>query len=123
MVAEVGTPTSNMPFPMNNGLNTLIQPWPVPTANGGYMNPVSVGQIAQPINSHPPFSNQATQLTPQQLHVSPYAHLLHHPNEGSASVNDPPALTPNDADFEAIKRQVQTGLFAIPGQRWNEESS
>jgi hypothetical protein len=87
------------------------------------MNPVSVGQIAQPINSHPPFSNQATQLTPQQLHVSPYAHLLHHPNEESASVNDPPALTPNDADFEAIKRQVQTGLFAIPGQRWNEESS
>ena len=124
LVAEVETPTaSNMPFPMNNGLNTLIQSWPVPTANGGYTNPVSVGQIAQPINSHPPFSNQATPLTPQQLHVSPYAHLLHHHNEGSASVNDPPALTPNDADFEAIKRQVQTGLFAIPGQRWNEESS
>ena len=124
LVAEVETPTtSNMPFQMNNGLNTLIQPWPVPTANGGYTNPVSVGQIAQPINSHPPFSNPATPLSPQQLHVSPYAHLLHHPNEGSASVNDPPALTPNDADFEAIKRQVQTGLFAIPGQRWNEESS
>jgi hypothetical protein len=124
LVAEVGTPTtSNMSFPMNNGLNTLIQPWPVPTANGGYMNPVSVGQIAQPINGHPPFSNQATPLSPQQLHVSPYAHLLHRPDEGSASVNDPPTLTPNDADFEAIKRQVQTGLFAIPGQRWNEEPS
>lgn len=125
IVIGVGSPTtSNMPFPMNNGLNTLIQPWPVPTANGGYSSPAPIGQIAQTNNSQPPVSNQSTPPSPQPLQVSPYVHLLNQPNAGSAgSGDDHPTITPNDPDFEAIKRQAQIGLFAIPGQRWNEESS
>lgn len=125
IVVGVGSPPmSSMPFPVNNGLNPLIQPWPVPTANGGYMSPAPVGQIAQPNNSHPPLSNQATPLSPQQLQVSPYIHLLHQPNGASTgSGNDLPTITPDDQNFEEIKRQVQIGLYAIPGQRWNEVSS
>lgn len=125
IVVDVGSPiTSSMPFPMNNGLNTPIQPWPVPTANGGYVGPGPVGQIAHAYNSQPPVSNQSTPFSPQPLQVSPYVDLLNQPNGGSAgSGHDHPIITPNDPDFEAIKKQAQIGLYAIPGQRWNEESS
>jgi hypothetical protein len=48
---------------------------------------------------------------------------MQQPNGGSTGlVNDHATMAPNDPNFEAIKRQVQMGLFAIPGQHRNEES-
>ncbi len=125
MLREVGSPTNdllvwqnwqndnavpgNMPFPMNNTSNTPMPPWLVIPANVGSISPPSLGM-------------QSTPPSPQQLQVSPYAHLLQQPNGGSTGlVNDYATIALNDPNFEAIKRQVQMGLFAIPGQRRNEE--
>ncbi len=127
MMREVGSPTNglltwqngqignavpgNMPFPMNNTSDTPMPPWPVPPANGGSISPPHLGM-------------QSTPLSPQQLQVSPYVHLLQQPNGGSTGlVNDHATIAPNDSNFEAIKRQAQMGLFAIPGQRRNEDPS
>jgi hypothetical protein len=80
----------SVPYPINNGSRTLTPPWPVA--------------------STPP--------SPQQLQISPYAHLLQQPDGGSAGlINDLTKMTPNDPNIESIKRQVQMGLFATPGQR------
>ena len=126
MMEEVGSPTNgllswqdvqngnafpgNMPFP-NNTSNTSMPPWPVPPANRESTSPPLVGM-------------QSTLISPQQVQTSPYVHLLQQPNGGSIGlVNDHGAIASNDPNFEIIKRQAQMGLFAIPGQRWNGESS
>jgi hypothetical protein len=91
----------NMPLPLNNTSNSHMPPWPVASANDEPTSPPPLGMPSMP-----------TSL--QQLQVSPYVHLLQPPNGGSTGlVNDP--------NFEAIKRQAQLGLFAIPGQHRNEE--
>jgi hypothetical protein len=123
MMGEIGSPTNGLltwqngqvgnsaPGNMPYGSNTPIPPWTVPTANGGSMSP-------------PPLGKQSTPLSQQQLQVSPYVHLLQQPNGGSTGlVHDHSTMAPNDPNFEAIKRQVQMGLFAIPGQRRDEGSS
>ncbi len=80
----------SVPYPINNGSMTLTPPWPVA--------------------STPP--------SPQQLQISPYAHLLQQPDGGSAGlINDLTKMTPNDPNLESIKKQVQMGLFATSGQR------
>jgi hypothetical protein len=64
---------------------------------------------------------QSTPPSLQQLQVSPYVHLLQQPNEESTVlVKDHANIALNDPNFEAIKKQVQMGLFAIPGQRNKE---
>ena len=84
---------------------------------GGTLNPITKGSIAVsqpwPVASTPP--------SPQQLQISPYAHLLQQPEEGnSALTSEPIRLTPDDPYIESIKRQVQMGLFATSGNRRND---
>jgi hypothetical protein len=101
----------NMPIPMNNALNSPMPTWLVPPINDG-----STGS--------PPLGMQSTPSSPQQFQISPYIHLLHPPDRGSMGHGieyNTSAL--NDPDIEAIKKQAQLGLFAIPGQRRDEESS
>ena len=101
IVATVGPTQSNpmswqnnqfgsMPFPANNGSMAVSPPWPVA--------------------STPP--------SPQKLQVSPYTHLLQQSEGGSSSLtSEPTKMTPDDPNIESIKRQVQMGLFATPGNR------
>jgi len=78
----------SMPYPINNSSMTVSPPWPV------------------------------TSSPPQQLQISPYAHLLQQPEGGSSSLtSEPTKMTPDDPNIESIKRQVQVGLFATPGNR------
>jgi hypothetical protein len=64
---------------------------------------------------------QSTPPSLQQLQVSPYVHLLQQPNgESTGLVKDHANIALNDPNFEAIKKQVQMGLFAIPGQHHQE---
>lgn len=126
VLREVGSPTNglvpwqnqqngnitpaNTPFPMNNIPNTFVPPWPVQSANGEIISPPHLGI-------------QSTPLSPQQLQVSPYVHLLQQPDRGSTGLVNNGTIAPNDPNFEAIKRQAQMGLFAIPGQHQNAGSS
>ncbi len=101
IVPTVGTmPSSSMswqnnqfgstPYPVNNDSMAVSPPWPVA--------------------STPP--------SPQKLQVSPYTHLLQQPEGGSSGLtNEPTKGTQDDPDIESIKRQVQMGLFATPGNR------
>ncbi len=100
----------NRPFPMNNIPSASAPPWPVQSANGGPINPPHLGI-------------QSTPLSPQQLQVSPYVHLLQQPDRGSTGLVNNGTIATNDPNFEAIKRQAQMGLFAIPGQHQNAGSS
>jgi hypothetical protein len=101
----------NMPFPTNHTSNASMSPLLVPLANNGPISP-------------PPLGMQSTPSSQEQSLVSPYTHLLHPPDGGSAGpVNDHNTSAFNDPNFEAIKRQAQMGLFAMPGQRRNEETS
>jgi len=78
----------SMPYPINNSSMTVSPPWPV------------------------------TSSPPQQLQISPYAHLLQQPEGGNSSVtSEPTKMTPDDPNIESIKQQVQMGLFATPGNR------
>jgi hypothetical protein len=98
-----------MPFPTDYTPNNSVLP-PVPPANG--------------VSISPPYSgSQPASLSPQQLQVSPYVHLLQQPEVGSTSVVTAGTIAPDDPDFEAIKKQAQMGLFAIPGQRQESGSS
>ena len=65
-----------------------------------------------PIAVSPPWPS-ASSSPPQQLQISPYAHLLQQ-SEGGSSVltSEPSKLTPDDPNLESIKQQVQMGLFA-----------
>jgi len=64
--------------------------------------------IAWPVTSAP--------SPPQQLQMSPYAHLLQQPVEGQTNAgNEANGLQSGNANLESIKQQVQMGLFATPG--------
>ncbi len=106
----------SMPFPTNNGSMAPIPPWPAPSANGGSMSPVPVGQVAYAHNSPPPLDAQSTLPSPpQQLQASPYVHLLQQTDgESTSLMHDHSSMPPNDPNLEAIKKQVQMGLFAAP---------
>ncbi len=85
-----GSAPGSMPYPINNGSMTVSPPWPV----------------------------ASTPLSPQKLQISPYAHLLQQPEGGSSDLtSESTKMTPDDPDIESIKRQVQMGLFATPGNR------
>jgi len=80
----------SMLFPINNVSMAPPTPWPAPS----------------------------TSPTLLQLQVSPYVHLLHQSDGGSTGlINDHSSIALNDPNLESIKRQVQMGLFATPGQR------
>jgi hypothetical protein len=83
----------SMPYPLHNGSMTVSPAWPVA--------------------STPP--------SPQKLQISPYTHLLQQPEGGSSGhTSEPTKMTPDDPNIESIKRQVQMGLFAAPGNRRDE---
>ncbi len=93
-----------------------IPPWPAPSANGGSMSPVPVGQVAYAHNSPPPLDTQSTLPSPPpQLQASPYVHLLQQTDgESTSLMHDHSSMAPNDPNLEAMKKQVQMGLFAAP---------
>jgi hypothetical protein len=92
----VGSPV-NSPFTWQNNQGGSSVP-------GSMLFPINSGSMAPP--------------TPLQLQVSPYAHLLHQSDGGSTGLaNDPSRIAPDDPNLASIKRQVQMGLFATPGQR------
>jgi hypothetical protein len=105
-------------------------PWAVHTANGqpltmipagpnGYTGPAPFGQGGPMNNGTPSMGRQS----PQQMQYSPYMHLLQQPAGGSAEpVGNHPALDPYDPTLEAMKRQVQMGLYATQRQRRDERS-
>ncbi len=121
---------NSMPSPVNNGSIAQSPPWAVPTANGqplamipagpnGYTGPAPLGQGGPMNNGTPSMGRQS----PQQMQYSPYMHLLHQPAGGSAeSVGNYPALDPYDPTLEAMKRQVQMGLYATQRQHRDERS-
>jgi hypothetical protein len=82
-----------------------------------------VGGTPYPLNNppmpvSPPLPAVATPPSPQQLQISPYAHLLEQRSEGNSGfTGEPPRLAPDDPNLESIKRQVQMGLFATSGKR------
>jgi hypothetical protein len=81
---------------------------------GGTPYPLNNGPMAV----SPPRPIVATPPSPQQLQISPYAHLLQQHGEGhSGFTGEPSKLVPNDPNLESIKRQVQMGLFATSGKR------
>jgi type II secretory pathway pseudopilin PulG len=71
------------PYPINNGSMAVSPPWP-----------------------------SASSSPPQQLQISPYAHLLQQDEGGTPPTSEPSKLTPDDPNLESIKQQVQMGLFA-----------
>ncbi|MGZ6365339.1 MAG: hypothetical protein ACXWPS_05175 [Ktedonobacteraceae bacterium] len=71
------------PYPINNGPMAVSPPWP-----------------------------SASSSTPQQMQISPYAHLLQQAEGGTPPTSEPSKLAPDDANLESIKQQVQMGLFA-----------
>ena len=80
----------SMPYLINNGSTAVSQPWSI----------------------------APTQSSQQQLHISPYTHLLWQPEGGSSGLtSEPTKMTLDDPTIESIKRQVQIGLFATSGNR------
>ena len=72
------------PYPINNGPVAVSPPWP-----------------------------SASPSAPQQLQISPYAHLLQQADGGTPVLAGELAkMAPDDPNFESIKQQVQMGLFA-----------
>jgi hypothetical protein len=81
---------------------------------GGTPYPLNNGPMAV----SPPRPIVGTPPSPQQLQISPYAHLLPQRDGGRSDfTGEPPKLVPNDPNIESIKRQVQMGLFATSGKR------
>jgi hypothetical protein len=62
---------------------------------------------------------QPAQLSSIPLPFTPYTQLLQQP--AGPDVRDP-VLVPDDPTLEAMKKQAQMGLFAVPGQRKDEVS-
>jgi hypothetical protein len=109
-----------MPSPMNNRSITPAPGWPTPSMYGGPMSLTPIGQAVQTYSGPAPLGGQS----PQQMQYSPYVHLLQQPAEGSTgNMNDHTAIAPNDPTLEAMKKQVQMGLFVTSRQRQDDVSS
>lgn len=86
---------------------------PGSSATGNMLYPLHNGSMAF---THIPAPS--TTPSPQQLQMSPYAHLLQQSDEGhSDPANDPMKMASNDPGIESLKRRVQMGLFVTSGQR------
>lgn len=110
-------PTTYGAMPTNNEPITPIVASLMTSANGGSMNPVPTGQVVHTNYAVSPPGNQSTQVSQEetQFSPSPYMHLLQKPSGVDAGpVEDNSATVLNDPDLEAIKKQVQMGLFATP---------
>jgi hypothetical protein len=81
-----------------------------------HLHPVS--QVVPTHNGKPPMGEQPAQLSSIPLPFTPYTQLLQQPAGDSAGPNvSDPVMVPYDPTLEAMKKQAQMGLFAVPGQR------
>jgi len=99
-------------------------PGTVPATNGslpgqnGSISSVPIGPMLPANNGIPPMGKFSTQPSPIEMQYSPYIHLLQQPaGESAGAVANGSETDADDQALEAIKRQVQVGLFATPGQR------
>ncbi len=89
--------------------------WPALAGQNGSKSSIPIGQMLPMNNGMQPMGKFSTQPSPAQMQYSPYIHLLQQPAGESAGVaanGSTPAA--DDQALEAIKRQVQMGLFAAP---------
>lgn len=105
-------------FPVADGPISPIPSWSTLPGHNGSISSVPIGQMFPTNNGMPPMGKLSTQLSPAQMQYSPYIHLLHQSaGESAGAVANGSATAADDQTLEAIKRQVQMGLFAAPRQR------
>ncbi len=115
------TPGNAMPTPMNSGLNTPGSAWSAAPAYSGSIIPVSMGHEVHPINGRSPTVTQSVQSSPNEMQFTPYTYLLQQSaGRSTGPVDNDSTRAPYDPTLEALKRQVQVGLFVAPRQRRNE---
>jgi hypothetical protein len=110
---------NGVPLALNNTAASPASSWIMPPANGGQADPYPVSQVAPTHNGTSPMGEQPAQLSSIPLPFTPYTQLLQQP--AGPDVSDP-VLVPNDPMLEAMKKQAQMGLFAVPGPRKDEVS-
>jgi hypothetical protein len=81
--------------------------------------PVNGGQAVSTNNGAPHGGNIAVPPPSKPLPFTPYTQLLQQSVGGSVDTGKP-VLAPYDPVLEAMKRQAQIGLFAVPGQHGDE---
>jgi len=100
--------------PLGNGMPGQFSPasaWVAPPVNGG--------QVVSTNNGAPHGGNKAAPPSSKPLPFTPYTQLLQQSVGGSVDAGKP-VLAPYDPTLEAMKRQAQIGLFAVPGQHGDE---
>ncbi len=100
--------------PLGKGMPGQFSPtsaWVAPPVNGG--------QAVSTNNGAPHGGTQAVSPSSKPLPFTPYTQLLQQSVGGSVATGKP-VLAPYDPTLEAMKRQAQIGLFAVPGQHGDE---
>jgi hypothetical protein len=100
--------------PLGNGMPGQFSPasaWVAPPVNGG--------QAVSTNNGAPHGGTKAAPPSTKPLPFTPYTQLLQQSVGGSVDTGKP-VLVPYDPTLEAMKRQAQIGLFAVPGQHRDE---
>ncbi len=100
--------------PLGNGMPGQFSPasaWVAPPVNGG--------QAVSTNNGAPHGGTKAAPPSSKPLPFTPYTQLLQQSVGGSVDAGKP-VLAPYDPTLEAMKRQAQIGLFAVPGQHGDE---
>src|SRR6266699_266206 len=112
---------NGVPLAVNNTAASPASSWIMPPVNGGQADPYPVSQVAPTHNGTPPIGEQPARLSSIPLPFTPYTQLLQQPAGDSAGPNvSDPVLVLYDPTLEAMKKQAQMGLFAVPGQRKDE---
>ncbi len=104
-------------FPVDNGLISPKPGWSTLPGHNGSIGSVPNGQVSPTNNGMQPMGKLSTQVSQIQMHYSPYIHLLQQSiGESAGAVANGSVTDADDQTLEAIKRQVQMGLFVAPGQ-------
>jgi len=101
--------------PLWNGMPGQFSPasaWVAPPVNGG--------QAVSTNNGAPHGGTKAAPPSSKPLPFTPYTQLLQQSVGGGSVDTGKPVLVPYDPTLEAMKRQAQIGLFAVPGQHGDE---
>ena len=96
-------------------------PGQFPPSSAWAAPPVNGGQAVSKNNGAPRGDNKAAPPSSKPLPFTPYTQLLQQPVGGSVDTGKP-VLAPYDPTLEAMKRQAQIGLFAVPGRHGDERS-
>lgn len=110
--------------PWQNGLSASPplgkgMPGQFPPASAWVAPPVNGGQAVSTNNGVPQGGIKAAAPSSKPLPFTPYTQLLQQSVRGSVDTGKP-VLAPHDPTLEAMKRQAQIGLFAVPGQHGDE---